>query len=235
MVTPPCSGCSTVRIIKQPVVTRASMRNDLKAAAFLSEDEAVLNQLKPRGRKQNEIQSRLPFLPVHSSRWGAELRFHKVILSAARHGFSLQVQCLPFRMAHISDMSIQVASYHNTASRRCGHAPFCQPSRTADLSPSRQAVEDRVHQQEVKLRRFDPFGPSSPMYTSLWRGPFTDLPEFNKRHRLTATLRPACRFVPRSIPLKQSVSGKPTVSHKRAMGPLAVWCRSERSRDSLGE
>ena len=43
------------------------MKNELKTAASLSKDEAVLNQLTSRGREQSAIQS------MHSSRWGPPL------------------------------------------------------------------------------------------------------------------------------------------------------------------
>ena len=178
------------------------MRNELKTAAFLPEGEAVHNQLKPRSREQNVIQSRLNFpssqcCPVGgASSWVvrvhhhhvlilAELgqalaiavRFHKVTLSAARHGFSLQIQCLPFRMAHISDSERSSRSLPQHSIERVRHVPFCQLSRTAGLSPSRHVEEGRAPiSRKSSFAAFDPYDPSSPLYTSLWSGHFTDLP-----------------------------------------------------------
>ena len=125
-----------------PMVAWASVEDELKTSALSSEDEAMLDQLKSRGRKQNVIQPGCDFPPsqcvptcgassgivrVHHrhvlvpAEIGQALtiavRFHLVILATACHDFAFQVQCFPFRVSHIPNVRVQVTSTTTTQHR----------------------------------------------------------------------------------------------------------------------
>ena len=203
----------------------------------------MCNHLKSRSQKQNVIQSRfnLPAsqcIPVCGATFGVVrvhhhhvliltklgqalsvvVRLHKVLLPTSRRGLS------PNSMRLVQDVArIQHArSGHLRPTRSIGtvrRLPFCQPSRTTCLSPSRQVVEDRAQSARCQTSTFYPYGSSTPLYASLWRGHFTDLPGFADVlfDCNDETCMSICPSSHPTAPLKKSVSSQHTVSHWRAM------------------
>ena len=58
-----------------------------------------------------------------------EIRLHNVILSTSRHGLSLQIQCVSFRMSHVSNMLVQITFRPPRSIGTVRRVPFCQRNR----------------------------------------------------------------------------------------------------------
>ena len=203
----------------------------------------MCNHLKSRGWKQNVIQSRFNLpgsqcipvaVRVHhhpppcadlDKTWTSALRCSSLAPGDTRHippwSLSKINQCVSFRMSHVSDMRVQVTSYHHAASGRCSVYHFVSPVVQFICRPAAMWWRIELNQQEVK-RRYKTNGSSPPLYDSLWRGHITDLPGFAdvQFDCNNETCMSICSSSHPIVPLKKSVSSQHTVSHRRHVGCL---------------
>ena len=129
-----------------------------------------------------------------------------MILSTACHDFAFQVQCFPFRVSHIPNVRVQVTSHHNAASRRCGIHHLVGPVVYPVCRPITHWWGVEPHQQKrsnfAVLILIAP-----PLPCTLASGEATSrICQISQKSILTATMSPACRFVPRPIPWPHSNS-----------------------------
>ena len=243
IVTPPKSRLQICSSHQRPVVTWATVRNELKASALSSKDKTLYNHMKSRGWKQKIIQSRFDFsasqcipvcgttfrvMCVHhhhvliQTKLGQSLFVedsnHALILSTSRHSLSPDSMLLVQDVACIQ-RARSITSNHHAASGRCGVHHLVCPLIQLVCRPVSKWWRIEPNQQEVQLRRFYTHGSSPALYASLWRGHFTDLPgfanvQFNCNNETCMSICPSSHPV---APLEKSVSSQHTMSHRRTM------------------
>ena len=175
--------------------------------------------------KQNVIQSRFNFpdsqcipvcgatsrvVRVHhhhvliSTKLGQTLsvvvRMHTVILPTSCHGLSLS----PNSMLLVPDVACvqRACSGHLRPPRSIGtvrRVHFVSPLVQPVCRPVAKWWKLEPHKQEVQLRRFTLMAPLLPCTPACGEAT-SRICQVSQMSSLTATMRPACRFVPRPIP-----------------------------------